>query len=74
IYTNMEQLKKVLLSSLRSGDVIARYSGTQFIVLLPTCQYETAKKVMNRIDKLFYSENRRSKIRLQYSMNEIEGK
>ncbi|MGL4284376.1 diguanylate cyclase domain-containing protein [Eubacterium aggregans] len=55
INDGMDALEEVLLGSLRSGDVISRYSGSQFIVRLPTCQYETAKIVMERIKTNYYN-------------------
>lgn len=45
----MEQLQSSLRKSLRIGDVAARYSGSQFVVLLPACSYESSKKVVERI-------------------------
>ena len=38
---SMIRLEDVLYHCLRSGDVVSQYSGSQYIVLLPTCQYET---------------------------------
>ena len=41
----MEQLKGVLNGSLRIGDVASRYSGSQYVVMLPTCTFESAEMV-----------------------------
>ena len=76
-YTNiinkgMDIMQQVLLGSLRTGDVISRYSSTQFIIMLPTCQYETAMMVMERIQNRFYSSDEKTKIKLQYSVDEID--
>lgn len=69
----MEKLEDVLLHSLRSGDVISKYSGNQYVVLLPTCQYETAKMVMNRIENAFFASSKKKlKVKLQYSMDEMD--
>lgn len=68
----MDVLQDVLLSSLRTGDVISRYSGTQFIIMLPTCQYETAQMVAERIQQQFYHLVKKTKIKMQYSVDEID--
>ena len=49
----MENLEQVLLTSLRSGDTVSRYSLSQYIVLLPTCTYEDGTMVMQRIQDRF---------------------
>ncbi len=68
----MEKLEDVLIHSLRSGDVIAKYSGSQYVVLLPTCQYETAKMVMKRIENAFIlTSKKKVKVKLQYSLDEM---
>lgn len=72
INQGMDQLEEVLLHSLRSGDVISRYSGSQFIVLLPTCQYETAKMVMQRIENNYYKTGCNRGVKLHYSLDEME--
>lgn len=76
-YTNiinkgMDMMQQILLTSLRTGDVISRYSSTQFIIMLPTCQYETAMMVMDRIQNRFYSSEEKTKIKIQYSVDEID--
>lgn len=72
INKGMEQMEKVLLDSLRQGDVVTRYSASQFIVLLPACQYENARKVLDRIQYRFYSVDRKGRIKIQYSLDEME--
>lgn len=73
IRDGMEQLEKVLLHCLRSGDVISKFSGTQYIILLPTCQYETAKMVMNRIEEAYQLETKgKAKVKLRYSLDEMD--
>lgn len=68
----MEIMQKVLLSSLRTGDVISKYSASQFIVMLPTCQYETATMVMERIQDKFYEMDKKRKLVIRYSVDEID--
>ena len=72
INEGMDMMQKVLLSSLRTGDVISKYSAGQFIVMLPTCQYETATMVMERIQDKFYESDKRRKLVVRYSVDEID--
>lgn len=66
----MSQLEELLRSSLRVGDVLTRYSITQFIVLLPACSYESGIKVGKRIEKQF--QNAIKKMRLELSIEIME--
>ena len=68
----MKKMQDILLSSLRSGDVVTRYSGSQYILLLPTCQYETARKVMERIERTFYRHNRERYISIEYHLEGLD--
>lgn len=71
INEGMEQVEAVLLGSLRAGDVIARYSGSQYIIMLPACQYESAKLVMDRVIAAYERSTKKKKVRLQYSLDEM---
>lgn len=53
----MSGLETTLKESLRIGDVAAKYSDSQFVVMLPSCNYECGMLVANRIVSRFYSEN-----------------
>lgn len=55
----MGQLEEILKEALRIGDVAARYSDSQFVVLLPTCTYENCVQVAGRIMKRFQDKNKR---------------
>lgn len=68
----MRKMQEVLLSSLRSGDVVARCSGSQYMLLLPTCQYETARKVMERIENAFYRRSRERYISMEYHLEGLD--
>lgn len=67
----MSLLEKTLLKGLRSSDVICRYSVNQFLIMLPACQYEDAKMVMNRLKDMFYRSGKMNRVILQYSIDEI---
>lgn len=49
----VEKLEEIVRNMLRTGDVAARYSSTQFIVLLPACSYESCTRVAERLEKGF---------------------
>lgn len=51
----MELLKKAIIMSLRRGDVVARFSPSQYITMLPTLTYENSEIVRERIYKNFRS-------------------
>lgn len=70
ITEGMTALEDVLLHSLRAGDVITKYSGSQYMFLLPTCQYETAKVVLRRIENNFNNVCK-AKVRLQFGLEEM---
>lgn len=67
----MSLLEETLLKGLRSSDVICRYSMNQFLIMLPACQYEDAKMVMNRLKDMFYRSGKMNRVILQYSIDEI---
>ena len=67
----MNVLEKTLLSGLRSSDIICRYSANQFLIMLPACQYEDAKMVVNRLKDRFYQSGKTKKVVLQYNIDEI---
>lgn len=57
----MVGLETVIKDSLRVGDVAAKYSDSQFIILLPSCNKELAATVANRIVSSFYNLNSKYK-------------
>ncbi len=67
----MNILEEQLRVSLRVGDVAARCSPTQFIVLLPTCTYEAAVRVAKRIRRGFQKHLKKKKIEMIYELEEV---
>jgi diguanylate cyclase (GGDEF)-like protein len=47
----LKLVSKVIIDSLREMDVLIRYGGDEFIIVLPETTKEEADKVMNRITK-----------------------
>lgn len=54
----MDRLEGVIRNSLRRGDVVARFSAAQYVVLLPTVTFENGLRVLERIVKRFSREHR----------------
>lgn len=67
----MNTVLDILKTSLRKGDTIARYSTSQYVILLPTCTYETATKVMQRTLSKFYVGVKNRGIDVQYNLQEL---
>lgn len=55
--SSMDRLEKYLVSNLRKGDVIARWSENQYVLLLPGMAYEQGEMVMERFKKGFSDRN-----------------
>jgi GGDEF domain-containing protein len=54
-------LEETIRESLRVGDVAARYSDSQFILLLPSCTRELAMLVSNRLIAKLHEKNANSR-------------
>lgn len=67
----MKRLADAINASLRRGDVVSKYSGAQYVILLPDITYEDASMVMERIIKQYYQANRRSVLHLKYKLQQI---
>lgn len=68
----MEKLVVVIRDDLRRGDVVSKYSGAQFVLMLPDATYKDAGKITERIIRSFYKSNRRSLLQFKYKINEIK--
>lgn len=68
----MERLLNTIVSCLRRGDVIAKYSGAQYIIMLPTATYEDCSMIMERIINTYYAKNNKSKLHIQYKVEKLE--
>lgn len=62
------KLRACIAGSLRRGDAYARYSVSQFILMLPGTTYETGSVVVERILRRFYRENPRAAVVLSHSL------
>lgn len=67
----MDSLGRAISNSLRRGDVYARYSIAQYIILLPTASYEDGCNVMKRIAQSFKKEYTRKDLVIDYSLQSV---
>ena len=67
----MEQLQDVLVRSLRRGDVVSKFSGAQFVVMLPAANFEDSNMVMDRVVNAFYQQHRRNFLKLTVRVREL---
>jgi len=65
-------LKSSITENLRKGDVVASFSATQFVVMLPLESYEDAEKVTKRILTKFRFSYRKSDIKITHRINAID--
>ena len=70
--TTMDQLLEVLVHNLRRGDVVARYSGAQYVLMLPAANFEDSTMVLERVVTAFYRQHRRNFLILSYRIRELE--
>ena len=61
----MERLSQCVLSGLRRGDVVWRYSPSQLVMMLPMTTYENSKRVINRLVLDFRKANKRNDVELR---------
>ena len=67
----MTILGNLLRDLLRVGDVAARYSLTQYIVMLPTCSYESGLLVADRIQTAFMKSIGKKHMELLFELEEL---
>lgn len=68
----MEQLSKTLHACLRKGDVVARYSVGQYVVMLSSLTIESATKVVERVINKFLQQSKKTPIRVHYKILPID--
>lgn len=68
----MENLRELLRKSLRRGDVAARCSVSQFVLLLPQANYENSHMVCDRLTRSFARQYPHSPAELHVSIHPLE--
>lgn len=67
----MNNLQLLVQNNLRRGDVIARCSISQYIILLPQANYENSRMVADRLVSAFYRRYPHSPARLRYTVQPL---
>ena len=68
----MNRLGEVIKGSLRTGDVVSRYSRSQYVILLFSCSCEDGELVAERIVRRFYAENAKySQLRIRKNLEKL---
>ena len=68
----MENLQELVRNNLRKGDIAARCSVSQYILMLPRANYENSCKVCERVVKAFFRQYPHSPAELHYSVQPLE--
>ena len=68
----MDQLQEVIAQTLRSGDVVARYSGAQYVIMLPCANLEDSEMVLGKILSRFRRRHRVNRLKISSRIREIE--
>lgn len=68
----MERLLEIIMGCLRKYDIVARFSNSQYILMLPTCNYVDCHMVLKRIEDYFFSKNTKSLLRIKYTIEEVK--
>lgn len=67
----MERLREAICGSLRIGDVVCQYGGSQYIILLPICTYEDCERIGKRLTAKFSEKFRNPLVSMKYEMEEV---
>lgn len=70
----MKELFEILKTSLRKGDTIARYSPSQYAILLPMMNHEDGKSVINRIKNIFCQKVNDDSITINFQFGSVDEK
>ena len=68
----VSKLRGTIQLSLRSGDIFTRFSVTQFLLMLPSANYENTEMILERINRNFRSSCPKSGIILQSHILPLE--
>lgn len=69
----MKQLEDSLKETLKTGDVVTRYSDRQLVVLLVTCTYDNSVAVAKKIRSKFYEKNKTGKVTIKFEFEQMIG-
>ncbi len=65
------KVQNILVEKLRRGDVVSKYSGAQFVIMLPSSNYENSMEVMGRMLTAFDEKYGNKQVTLTYKVRGI---
>ena len=66
--TAVNRLEEQIRTSLRRGDAAARCSVSQFVIMLPSANYENSCMVCNRVIRAFFRKYPRAEVDIQFTV------
>ncbi|MCL2817105.1 MAG: hypothetical protein FWD39_01795, partial [Clostridiales bacterium] len=69
---SMDRLLKSITYSLRRSDVVARFSQSQYIIMLRSLTYENGLDVIGRINRTFKKNNNNPRIKIEITSEMME--
>jgi DNA-binding SARP family transcriptional activator len=70
--STMNYLLDAIKAGLRRGDVASRYSGTQYVLMLPTANSEDGQLVVNRILRVFTKRHPNNRLKVSSRLVQVE--
>lgn len=67
----MGKMEQVLMCSLRNGDVVSKYSGNQYIMLLYGCNAENIQIIIDRLISRYEAQSKFHLFEIEYTYDEI---
>ena len=68
----MDELRSSIRKTLRRGDVAARFSATQYVLMLSSLTYENGLMVLARIEKAYQQEYAARRVRITSSLRPLD--
>jgi GGDEF domain-containing protein len=68
----MDKLRGIIGSALRRSDIFTRYSLTQYLIMLPSSNYENGERVLDRICSTFRHECKRIPAEISYNILPVD--
>ncbi len=70
----MDWLRTCIDRTLRKGDAFARYSSSQYVLLLPSVNYDNGRKIANRVKNAYKKSRVSSRVIVHYKLYPVENK
>jgi len=68
----LERVARVLEKEVRKYDIVARFGGEEFFIMLPAASLNVAKRIAERVRKAVFSDNNLKKYKISISLGVAE--